>query len=157
MPVFVTPRTWVAGEIPTAEVFNVHVRDNLLALKDPPHVVAHRYGADYITTSPTYVDVDATNLNFSLATHGGRLAVYVEIHSFHGSGDGGAFDVHLDGVSMMMTGEQGYGVLGSITQSWLRFTNAVAAGTHTVKLRYRRIGTTQTKMTNVHMWVREIS
>lgn len=29
-----TPRTWTAGEIPTAAIFNAHVRDNLLALQD---------------------------------------------------------------------------------------------------------------------------
>jgi len=28
------PRTWVAGEIPTASIFNVHVRDQLKAIGD---------------------------------------------------------------------------------------------------------------------------
>ena len=28
------PRTWVAGEIPTAQQFNTHVRDNLAFLKE---------------------------------------------------------------------------------------------------------------------------
>lgn len=30
-----TPRTWVAGEIPTAAIFNTHVRDNLNAIGKP--------------------------------------------------------------------------------------------------------------------------
>lgn len=30
-----SPRTWVSGEVPTATVFNTHVRDNLKAIGDP--------------------------------------------------------------------------------------------------------------------------
>lgn len=30
-----SPRTWVTGEVPTATIFNTHVRDNLKALGDP--------------------------------------------------------------------------------------------------------------------------
>jgi hypothetical protein len=30
-----SPRTWVAGEVPTASIFNSHIRDNLKALGDP--------------------------------------------------------------------------------------------------------------------------
>lgn len=33
--VWSSPRTWVAGEIPTASIFNTHVRDNLKAIGDP--------------------------------------------------------------------------------------------------------------------------
>lgn len=31
------PRTWVTGEIPTASIFNAHLRDNLLVLYDDAH------------------------------------------------------------------------------------------------------------------------
>ena len=31
-----TPRTWVAAEVPTASIFNTHVRDNLNALAPAP-------------------------------------------------------------------------------------------------------------------------
>lgn len=30
-----SPRTWVAGEVPSASTFNTHVRDNLKAIGDP--------------------------------------------------------------------------------------------------------------------------
>jgi hypothetical protein len=29
------PRTWVAGEVPTAAILNAHIRDNLAAIGDP--------------------------------------------------------------------------------------------------------------------------
>ena len=32
--VWTSPRTWVAGEVPTAAIFNTHVRDNLKAIGD---------------------------------------------------------------------------------------------------------------------------
>ncbi len=40
-----TPRTWVAGETPTAAQFNAHVRDNLTALSTHAHSGAAGDGA----------------------------------------------------------------------------------------------------------------
>lgn len=35
---YTTPRTWVAGEYPTAAQFNAHIRDNIAWLANPPTV-----------------------------------------------------------------------------------------------------------------------
>ena len=40
-----TPRTWTAGETPTAAQFNAHIRDNLLALDQHAHSGAAGDGA----------------------------------------------------------------------------------------------------------------
>lgn len=45
-----TPRTWVAGEVPTASIFNAHVRDNLNALTTWVSYTPAWTGA---TTNPT--------------------------------------------------------------------------------------------------------
>ena len=42
---WVTPRTWVAGELATAANFNVHLRDNLLALRAEPSKRCDAYDA----------------------------------------------------------------------------------------------------------------
>ena len=43
-----TPRTWVAGENPTATIFNTHVRDNLIDLDSRVSAL----GAGTVTVNP---------------------------------------------------------------------------------------------------------
>lgn len=49
-----TPRTWVAGEVPTAAIFNTHVRDNLNALNG----FVRKTSAESVTSSTTFQDDD---------------------------------------------------------------------------------------------------
>lgn len=49
-----TPRTWVAGEVVTAAIMNVHIRDNLNAIADLAHAFAEST-TDDSTTSTTFV------------------------------------------------------------------------------------------------------
>ena len=70
-----SPRTWVAGELVTAALMNAHVRDNLIALKDPPSEVDPGIGtSDYTTTSTSMVDISA-DLSIVLATTGGDILI----------------------------------------------------------------------------------
>lgn len=46
-----TPRTWVAGEVPTAAILNTHIRDNLAAIGDPWTAYTPTWTA--ATTNPT--------------------------------------------------------------------------------------------------------
>jgi hypothetical protein len=158
MPAWSPPRTWIAGEIPTADTFNTHVRDNLLALKDPPTASYSAYAIDYITTSTSWVDIDATNLNFVVATNGGRLMINVHIMSFHNA-QSGALDVLVDGVSIgnATYGIFAYGITGTIEQGRTCLTDVLPAGNHTVKLRYRVTGGSQTKINSLACWIREVS
>lgn len=71
-----TPRTWVVDEVVTASVMNVHVRDNMNALKDPPtDQDILNLGADITVTSATFVDADATNLSEVIVTKGGDVLI----------------------------------------------------------------------------------
>ena len=70
--------TW-ASVLVTVAQFNEQIRDNMLALKDPPFdVVNVNEGADYTTTSTSFVSIDdAGDPDFSLAitTGGGDVLV----------------------------------------------------------------------------------
>lgn len=53
-----TPRTWVAGEAPTAATLNTHIRDELNFLYDPPAVHVYVTAATTsIGTSGSWTDV----------------------------------------------------------------------------------------------------
>jgi len=68
-----SPRTWVAGELVTAALMNAHVRDNLIALKDPPTEFDPGVGvSDYSTTSSSMVDISA-DLSVTMTTTGGDI------------------------------------------------------------------------------------
>lgn len=54
------PRTWVVGEIVTAAMLNSNVRDNLLALRDPPACAVRRV--------VSYSVPDSTSTNIDLDT-----------------------------------------------------------------------------------------
>lgn len=75
---WVTPRTWVNGEVPGATEFNQHVRDNLLYLFSgrTATLIAREGAADYSTTSTSFVAVSTTNLRLTLYTLSGRLLVF---------------------------------------------------------------------------------
>ena len=67
------PKTWVTGEALTASDLNVHLRDNLDALKSPP---TNQFNGVISATSSsvTFVDIDPA-LELELATAGGDVLV----------------------------------------------------------------------------------
>jgi hypothetical protein len=67
--VWTAPKTWLADELVTASNLNLHLRDNLNILKIPAQ--AHRSvnsGANFTTSSTTFVDVNNTYFLHTLAT-----------------------------------------------------------------------------------------
>lgn len=68
------PRSWSTNELLTASLLNTHLRDNLLALKNPPTNVFFPV-ADYTTSSTTFVDIDPTNLSRTITTTGGDVLI----------------------------------------------------------------------------------
>jgi len=140
MATWTDPKTWSTGEALTASDMNLHIRDNLLVLRDPP-------GADYIcdetayysTTSTSFVDVDAVNLALTIVTTGGDVLVGFAALVLVGSGGIYlAFDVDVDGTphagdgGIIMSTING---LGDV--SFTRMVTGLDAGTHTFKLRWR--------------------
>lgn len=136
-----TPRTWVTNEVVTAAIMNQYIRDNQVSLKDPPFAqYVLNEGADYTTTSTSFVNVDATDLALSITTAGG----VVEIH-FHGIVTNSStafnnFDVEIDGSPY--AGDDGItsGVVSAGVKEQISFTvrkSGLSAGSHTFKLQWK--------------------
>jgi hypothetical protein len=171
------PTAWVAGDPLTAARLNSEIKDNLLALKNPPtaqHVV-NEAGANYSanTGATTFADIDATDLALSIVTTGGDVLVH-----FHGTifipatgGNGGyaKFDVAVDGTRN--GGDDGYVVSRALVStdkyeivSFTRLITGLSAASHTFKLQwatncavvlYAGFGTTNLDL-HPQFWVREI-
>ena len=95
---WIAPTTRTTGELITAAIWNVDVVDNLLALKSPPtDTYTLNEGANYTTTSVTFVDVDAVNLALTITTTGGAVLVHFDAYMF-GSGGRAYLDFVVDGV-----------------------------------------------------------
>jgi len=168
-----SPRTWVAGELVTAALMNAHVRDNLLILKDP---VSDDYltneGSDYTTSSTSYVDVDATNLAFTLVTNGGPVVVaFTGVVSHSSTGDT-EFDVDMDGARL--AGDDGLTTVNTVTTgppktagvSFAFLKSALSAASHIFKLQWRTEAATATlhagagtggRDYHAQFWAREVS
>ncbi len=166
-----SPKTWTSEPLTSADL-NTHLRDNLEALKDPP--TAHYEAAelaDYTTTSTTFVDVDESNLRFTLETHGGDLLV-----GFHGyvtcnvsSLRTISFDVEVDGTRQGGdAGIQAAQVNSSNRQpvSFVHLITGLDAGSHTISLQWRISSATATLFAGAstgetdvvpQFWVREVS
>lgn len=165
---WVTPRTWVAGELVTAAIMNAHVRDELNALKTPASDVKNlTIGTDTTTTSTSFVDIDSTNLAITFTTGGGDCMV-----GFTGTVSIGGtyrvlFNVMIDGADAVAT--DGLVETAAATGAAVGFVylaTGLSAASHTFKLRWKVSGGTATFYRgagtagyDVHpqMWVREVS
>jgi hypothetical protein len=70
-----TPSTWSVAQKVTADDMNEQVRDNLTHLYNrlENNDLYNADGADYTTTSGSFVAVDATNYNYTITTNGGEV------------------------------------------------------------------------------------
>lgn len=165
---FSTPKTWSAALVTVADM-NTYIRDNQIALKDPP---TDSYDvnevADYTTTSATFVDVDATDLALTITTTGGDVLVHFHGTTIHSSTNARFFDVDMDGARL--GGDDGFLNIGgsddAIPASFTRLVTGLSAGSHTFKLQWRTSAGTLTMYAgagtsagDVHpqFWVREVS
>ncbi len=166
-----TPKTWTSEPLTSADL-NTHLRDNLEFLKDPP--TAHYEcveTADYTTTSTTFVDIDETNLSFTLETEGGDVLI-----GFHGmvqvnssSKRTIAFDVAIDGERL--GGIAGIHIVYGLNTeklpvSFVRLVTSLSAGSHTFSLQWRVSASQATLYAGAgsgdtdivpQFWVREVS
>ena len=165
-----TPKDWSVDEQLTASKLNIHLRDNMNALKSPPsNDSALNLGSDISTSSTSFGDVDGTNLSLAITTNGGDVMV-----GFHGSFEAGTvsrvyLDVYVDTADD--GGDDGYVVQGLSanipeTVSFIRLITGLSAGSHTFKLRWKSTGVSVTLYAgagtsnrDVHpqFWVREVS
>ncbi len=103
-----TPRTWLVGELVTKTMLDTHLRDNLMALKDPPSAQVLRDNAGaYTTNSSTLVPVDDVNLKATLTTYGGDVLVWF-VGTFNASsGTNMVLDIRVDGSDRLGAGFEG--------------------------------------------------
>jgi len=152
-----TPRTWVAGEVPTAAIMNAHVRDNLNALKDPPQAVAENYNATLSTTSTSFANI--TGAEVTITTTGGRAMIGFQISQTASGGtssdftcyeitiDGTAVSGHANGVLITYMGAP---------LSFVHLTAALSAGAHTIRVQWRVNTASRTaSASKFQLWARE--
>ena len=151
-----TPRTWVAGEVPTAAIMNAHVRDNLNALKNPPTDLDQNWNTTITTTSTSFVNI--TGADVTIVTTGGRIMI--GFHTPHAASggvttyftitiDGVEVSGHANGVALVTAG-------GTTQMSFVYHTAALAAGSHTIRPQWRdNDGARTATIKKFQLWARE--
>ena len=152
----------------SAANFNTYLRDNQLALKNPPsdNFEANQ-GSDYTRTSSAYADISA-DFSKTIVTTGGD--VVVGLSGTFTSTSSGLIDIAVDGVRIGTgTGVSACSVIQTAPRyiSIVRLITGLSAGSHTFSIQWRvtSIGTVTlyagagTASYDVHpqFWVRELS
>lgn len=154
-----TPKTWATNDLVTAGDLNLHLRDNLNELKTPPTSLYTNMAASYATTSTSFVDIDATNLNLTVSTAGGRLMVALLGTTSASAGSTMFVDFMIDGVRI---GDATNGLIRSAISvgvyplTMMYWTGALAAGNHTFKVQWKMSANTG-YLYQVQFWAREVS
>ena len=158
-----TPKTWTVDEVVGASDMNTHLRDNLVALKDPPSAIYDGGTLTHTTTSSTFADVDAVNLKLSVTITGDTVLIgFVGECSSVSSASVLGLDITVDGVSV--TG--GAGVIRehylptNETQnvSFVWRETGLVAGKKEFRLQFRRAVLSGTvKLYSTQFWVAEVS
>lgn len=112
-----SPRTWVAAEVPTAAIFNTHVRDNLTYLFSgrAGSSVLRDNGSSYTTTSASFANIDVTNITQTVTINSGKALVYLTGTVAVGSTTTAAFDIAVDGTRIGASGTNGLAVANMST------------------------------------------
>jgi hypothetical protein len=166
------PTTRSTGELITASIWNTDIVDNLVVLKDPEtQSYILNEGADYTTTSTSFVDIDAgtganTKLRLDPTTQGGDLIVHFEGTFYQASAITG-IDLLVDGSRLggddgLLVAYHGLRVPTALT----RLLTGLAATTHTIKMQWKVVSGTATLYAGAgtgnydchpQFWTREIS
>jgi len=138
------PTTRATGDLITASIYNGDLVDNLLALKDPPYAeYVLDEGADYTTTSSTFVDIDNTNLSLDLTITGDTVLVGF-IGSFRGN-NLVFIDVSVD--SSRVAGDDGifgqgtFNTLPGLPANFVLPVTGLTPGLRNFKLQWKTNGT----------------
>lgn len=135
---------WNTIPVPGVTDFNTYIRDNdnYLFSGRPASPIARLNGADYTTTSTTFVDIDSTNLVITATfTSGKALVVFTGCGGTDGvNGEGQAIDITMDGVTLGAAGGVQYAVLdpgGNAIWGICIKLNGLSVGSHTFKPRWK--------------------
>lgn len=119
------------------------IRGNIEYLLDPnKQIIKHDNGADYTTTSTSFVDVDATNLSLTITTNGGPVLVSAAFTWGANTGNITVyFDLDVDGASYTSSKGVHFEYYPASTGSHLGgfsvLVDGLTAGSHTFKLQWK--------------------
>lgn len=153
-----TPRTWVANELVTATLLNPHLRDNLVALKNPPTDRAEELAGTFSTTSTSFVSVP--NAEVEITTAGGKLMVGAAGTLTVSTGLVAAISLLIDDTTRVGSptlGLQRVYVPTSVSTNGFGFvylSTNMAAGNHTVTLQVST-STGEISVPQWFLWVQE--
>ncbi len=139
-----SPSTWAAGSVVSAVALNQQLRDNALYLLSRPHQMIKRTaGANYETTSTTFVPIDSTNLSISLTLSGSAVLVNFSGVTEVPSGGGSAYyDLEVDGVRYSPTANGSLQAPFSGANAPLQLTlliTGLSVGAHTFRPVWRSV------------------
>ena len=137
-----TPVTWAAGTVVSASDMNAQLRDNMdyVHSRKPVSINLLNDGADYTTTSTSFVDVDATDLSKSITTTTGRVLILVACVISSSVSAETSLDVAMDGTLIGSANTLGIVTHNTNTRSLMSFATVktgVSNGSHTFKLQWR--------------------
>lgn len=155
-----TPKTWTTEPLTSSDM-NTHIRDNLLALKEPPTQVVTQPG-DVATTSTTFVDL--AGMSATVITTGGDVLCGVCVSLGHAPGAAIYLNISVDGVDHAASN----GVTlcqpsAPLVVSFVYLVTGLAAGSHTFKVRWKTASGTAYAYgltgsgINPQFWAREVS
>jgi len=143
-----TPRTWVDGEIVTADIMNTHVRDNLDYLKERLDGTATQYvrtATDYTTTSTTLTAVDGTNMALALTTDGSDVLVTFTGYASISTGtEDLTMAVLVDATPYEIITQELSGAANPFAVSFTYIFTGLSAAAHTFTLQWKTTGATAT-------------
>lgn len=149
----------------TAANFNAYIRDNQLALKDPPSQnYESNEGSNYSTSSTTYSNVDLSDFTLSITTTGGD----VMISGVFTTSGRGYIDVSVDGTRIANDTNGGLVQTNGVdVGNFTRVITGLSAGSHTFILMFKSFSGAAytiyagaaTASYDVHpqFWVRELT
>ncbi len=165
------PKTWSVGETLTSSDMNTQIRDNMVALKEPPtDLYEVNEGSDYTTAQTSFVDVDATNLKLTITTTGGDVLIgFYGMFSFAAIINTVFLNVTKDGTVIVaddgIQAVQVRHVDHRPAVSFCYLLTSLGAGTYEFRLQWKVTGSTVTLYAgagtanaDIHpqFWVREI-
>jgi len=118
--------------------------------------ISHDDGSDYTTTSSSFVDVDATDLNLTITTTGGKVLCIANFSYSSSTNEAQGNFTFFDNTNSSNLGNATGGLAevddvdstDTVNQTVMGISGALSAGAHSFKLRWKRDGGTSKILSN---------
>jgi len=138
-----TPPTIAPGYVFSAVDYNAYVQANLMYLFSgrPGSAVVRINGSDYSTSSASFVNVDGTNLSFTLTISSGKVLILFGGRITSAVSISGLFDVLIDATRVGNT-TNGLTLMNAGSFSVAVIKTGLSVGSHTFSLQWFAAGGT---------------